>query len=268
MKSANLTELNFRHLVRYSGGAPLPEYNYPQPLDCEGFCVSCEQKGLLIGSGERLYVLSHGADTADFESLFGIELPLENDQKYIKAPVMFVLESPGGMNGNGIPHTCQGVEKEAPVCHYYWMPPKKPVWPSKEDALASANRYGPYFAYVLRRFRLKNAYFTNVIKCGLRFPSGRFISYSPTAAFDIRIRDNCCREFLEKEVRAFQPAVVFAFGDRAYNLFHTSAVGKTAPLYPSLYHPATPRLRRRILEDNDERIQKALISSGLLAEVT
>src|SRR5580700_5475029 len=147
MKNEVLRDLNFRQLLHYSNGAPQPKHSYTQPLACEGFCVSCEKSGLLDGSDRRLYLMSHGADTSDFESLFGKELPLENGEKYLEAKVMFVLESPGGMYDTGIPQengipqntdpekTDQGVEgvkKEPPVCHYYWMPKETPVWPSKE----------------------------------------------------------------------------------------------------------------------------------------
>jgi Uracil DNA glycosylase superfamily len=257
MTSKALAELNFDRLIQYRSGPPKPEFEYTQPLVCDGFCIACEQRGVLAGSDKRLYLMSHGADTSDFESIYGTELPLDDDRGYVMIPIMFVLESPGGEHNNGVPQSFHGIEKAPPVCHYYWMPEPEPSWPSRDETLQSGNKYGPYFAFLLRRHRLKNAYFTNVVKCGLSNQGGSFVSYSQSVPLHRAIRDNCCQEFLEREVAVFQPAIVFAFGDQAHRLFRTSSIGERIRLQV-LYHPAARMSGQDILEQNDAIIEKAL----------
>lgn len=253
-----LAQINFTRLLHYAA-TPKPQFSYHQPPICDGFCVSCEEKGLLAVSDHRLYLMSHGADTSDFEVAFGCELPIDEGVHETDLPVMFVLESPGGDKGNGVPQTHHDVEKQPPTLHYYWMPPEALSWPDRDAMLSQGNLYGPYFAYLLRRFGLKNAYFTNAVKCGLHDKNGRFVSYRHSVPLHQALRDNCFDEFLNEEVRAFQPKAIFAFGDNAHGLLRSSAtVGGRYPVH-CLYHPSA-RNRRKMVEDNDSLIQAALDS--------
>lgn len=92
MKNHVLVELNFRRLLQYTEGPLRPEAPYEHAVHCSGYCVDCEQKGLLDGWGYKLYRMSHAADTSDFEALLGPLLP--QGEACIGEPVMFVLESP------------------------------------------------------------------------------------------------------------------------------------------------------------------------------
>jgi hypothetical protein len=63
---------------------------------------------------------------------------------------------------------------------------------------------------------------------------------------------------LEREVAAFQPAIVFAFSDGVYTLIRKSSVGNRINLQPALYHPAGRRSRQDIQDANDAQIEKVL----------
>jgi hypothetical protein len=202
--------------------------------------------------------MSHAADTSDFEAFYGKEL----NKPYIEEWVFFVLESPGGQYHNGDPQRYEGVEKRPPNKAYYGLPDDNDHWPeSLDEVLGKTNAYGPYFAYLIRRFRLKNAYFTNAVKCGLTINGSnppQFRSYSHRRDPDKRIRDECLNLFLRKELDV-KPALVFAMGDNTTGLLRTACPPIT-PQPIGLYHP-NPRIRsrrRHYLERNDSEIGAAL----------
>jgi hypothetical protein len=68
MRNAALQKLNFVRLIDY-GGQPPVENRYDSPLPCSGYCIDCEQKDLLDPAVRRLDLMSHAADTSDFEAL-------------------------------------------------------------------------------------------------------------------------------------------------------------------------------------------------------
>ena len=53
MRDRRLVDLNFRELVNY-GGQPPVRNAYSPPLACHGFCISCEESGLLEQVGGHL----------------------------------------------------------------------------------------------------------------------------------------------------------------------------------------------------------------------
>src|SRR4051794_38617595 len=93
MRNQNLVDLNFNHLLRY-GGEPPVRNAYDVPLQCFGYCVNCDKKGV------PLDLMSHGCDTSDFEELLG-PMPVEAGRVASERPIMFLLERPGGDYGNG-----------------------------------------------------------------------------------------------------------------------------------------------------------------------
>ncbi len=77
MKDRRLADLNFQELLHY-GGQPPVRNRYSPPIACAGYCVSCEDAGLLQKTGMQLDLMSHGCDTSDFEELLGL-MPSEGD---------------------------------------------------------------------------------------------------------------------------------------------------------------------------------------------
>ena len=260
MKNRKLAELNFRKLLHYEG-EPNVRASQAAPIPCTGFCVSCEQNGILDSGDQRLDKLSHGADTNDFERAIG-KLPAGG----LDVPVAFLLESPGGEYDLGSPISYKGITKRPPVNHYYWVPtiPEWPADPSKVDP----GSYGPYFAYIIATHKLSNAYFTNVIKCSLAPREGyKFIRYFGTAVPEERetkILANCFNLFLNEEMMIVNPKIVFCFGGKAAKMASDAGLNSLLPAarFVTLLHPAALNYGKitvgQLIERNDQSIQDAL----------
>lgn len=143
--------------------------------------------------------------------------------------------------------------------HYYWMPKDK-EWP-QQAAHVSKNLYGSQFAYLLYKYRLKNAYFTNIVKCSLGekklIP---FYVVRDKEERDTRIREMCYRLFLSEELRICKPSLVFYFGKRAKRmgdyLMLKEACAGAQPF--ELCHPAARMSGDEIVQQNERIIQEAL----------
>jgi len=159
MKNGFLAKINFEDILDYQG-QPIVKNTYSKPLNCRGYCISCEESGLLKQTGGRLELMSHGCDSSDFETLLG---PLPNEELKINQPILFLLENPGADYGNGMPIEFRGFRKQPPLKHYYWTPNIR-IWPEQIDQF-NGNFYGPYFAYLMKKHHLINVYITNLIKC-------------------------------------------------------------------------------------------------------
>jgi hypothetical protein len=244
--------LNFSELLHCDGRQP--------QVACSGYCVSCDRAKFLDEEDVHLHQMSHGADTSDFEDFYGREI----SGPYIHQWVVFIFESPGGQYQNGVDVPYQGFSKRPPNKTRYWLPDDETVWPATlDDVLSAGNPYGPYLAYLMKQFALKNAYFTNAIKCGLTVNGSappKFQPYSKVSAPYRKIGDNCFSLFLREELRLLDPAVVFAVGDNAHRLLL-----RANPAFRSvcLYHPVPRGNRRRALEDNDRTIRAALAAASL-----
>jgi hypothetical protein len=251
MRNARLADLNFRELIDY-GGHPVVQNSYTHDRQ-PGYCVSCEENGVLGRAGGQLDLMSHGCDSDDFERILG---PMPRDTAAVERPVLFLLEDPGGQKGNGAPVSFQGFRKEPPIYHYYWTP-EIGFWPTRA-AEFGGNFYGPYFAYLMRRHQLLEVYITNLVKC--RWTGAAAGSKSPVV-------DHCTSRFLVREITLFAPQIVLFFGGAA----RRGAEALLARLAPGcrskeLLHPSyisnRCQVHHRTQEDclriNDERIREVL----------
>ena len=257
MKNKTLESLNFTKLIKYDD---IPDVrNRPT---CTGYCVSCEQNGYLEDPKFTLFQMSHGADTEDFENAIK-KLPEDG----FDVPVVFLLESPGGHYANGKPVPYKGYSKEPPVNCYYWLPKPMDEWPTAGDDVDPGS-YGKYFAYILAAHRLRNAYFTNVVKCSLapRDKSKTFIPWHVTRDqnhWHSKIRSNCFELYLKEELRLLQPKIVFFFGGSAKMLAYYSGIYGLLPKawFQVLRHPADRRFGHKeatILPENDKVIAETI----------
>lgn len=260
MINTQLSELNFHKLVQYSS-APGPDSRGSGAVNCTGFCVSCEKKGLLRDSDFRLDQMSHGADTDDFVKSIGSPLP----QVRVRASVVFLLESPGGYYENGTPIEHDGIVKQPPVNNYYWTPPlKQRYWPTSPDQIDGS--YGPYFSYILAKHGLGNAYFTNIVKCSLAERSkDKFVRYNPKRRNpndrDAKILANCYESFLAEELRILKPAIVFYFGRRAEFFGYCAEIRSilSGAEVRTLFHPAARHGLAKTIMYNDSCLSEALL---------
>lgn len=246
MKNPALRSLNFKDLLCYQGEI-LPEHFYSSPRDCSAFCIECERSGAAERAGGKLTLMSHGCDTFDFEFIFGRELEGEH---LVQDPVLILLENPGGDYSLGVEISYQGVKKKPPVNHYYFSSGLKD-WPEEFEDL-DGNFYGSYFAYIIKRHGLKNAYITNLVKCK------SVASHSPYF-----IENSCVETILSRELAIFQPKLALCFSRKVHNSFR-----RYFPNINSVYlsHPSWIQNRsytqglspKEAIQINDERIALAL----------
>jgi hypothetical protein len=253
MRDDRLRDLNFLELLHY-GGQPSPasRYEESQRPQCSGYCVSCENDGLVQKNGGRLDLMSHGCDSADFEAILG---PMPKSGPGVPEPILFLLENPGMNYGNGKKVKFDGFEKEPPVKHYYFSP-STDVWPNKLDEF-QGNFYGPYFAYLMRKHQLTNVYITNLVKCKYHDSRDKTV-YTPTDIYK-----KCVDLWLRREIKYFDPKLVVCFGGRAEGGFKF-AYSETSPIKSvCLYHPSYIcdkwQTRKTVGETDREKVQNALI---------
>lgn len=256
MRDKRLRELNFRELLDF-GAQPRPvSGRYPMPLHCEGYCVSCEDGGLLQNTEGRLDLMSHGCDSDDFDTVLG---PMPGDGAGVEQHILFLLENPGADYGNGAPVPFRGHRKQPPINHYYWAP-SITCWPHELEQF-KGNFYGPYFAYLMWRHQLRNVYITNLVKCKWTTCDGK------SGRTPARIVAHCSEHYLKREVELFAPGLVLCFGWAAEKGFRdfSRRAGLTCPAV-SLAHPAYIQNRsytheltpKEVIRQNDCSVRKAL----------
>jgi hypothetical protein len=252
MKDPRLVSLNFRELIDY-GGQPAVRNSYAEQRR-PGYCVSCEDNGVLAKTGGHLDLMSHACDSEDFKKILG---PMPRKGMAIDAPVLFLLEEPGGDKENGCEVCFRGFRKQPPIYHYYWTP-NIDIWPTRVAEFGN-NFYGPYFAYLMRRHQLLNVYITNLVKC--RWLAGR------SSGNKSLIVNHCTSHFLAREVEIFSPQVALCFGGAARRGAET-LLARLAPRcrVQDLLHPSYIKNRHQVhtrTEDdcvriNDERVRQVL----------
>lgn len=222
MKNQELRRLNFEELLNYPS-VLVPKHKYEKgEVKCDGFCTECEKASILGNAGGRLTLMSHGCDTADFESVIGCAAPLQKPT--VDLPVMFLLEDPGGDYGLGVDMQCGNVIKKPPVNEYYFSPRDK-NWPVAFDDIGD-HFYGNYFAYLMCRHGLANVYITNAVKCKRERVGDKYL-----------VEERCVDRFLKREIDAFDPAVIFCFGGNAFGVLKRRLHGWQSRAV-KLYHPS------------------------------
>ena len=264
MRDHRLVNLNFHEIVNYGGQPPVQAQQNP-PITCYGYCVSCEESGVLQQEqvGGQLSLMSHGCDSEDFETVLGRMPANPVVARPIAEPVLFLLNDPGGDAGLDEAIRYRGFEKRPPVKTYYWVPDCE-RWPTTPGEVESGGIWGTYFAYLMWRHQLRNVYITNRAKCKWRDENKRAGQPWP-------IVEHCVKRFLTREVEIFAPQLAFCFGKHAWCTF--PLVQSVVPncqrvgLKGYLHHPtwierfaSTQGLTSvQAIEQNDAWIEEAII---------
>ncbi len=219
-----LNELNFQKLIDYSC-SNVVEYTFDdyrkngyQHPPVKSFCTACDEIGINLCDDPdyRLYNISHGSHSRDFLSAGSIM----ESENWNDAGVMFVMESPS--KDYGIYETAE-IKKEntsyrkRPAKQWYWIHGDKEMrgYPDK----FRGGEYGEFVASAIVTFQLRNAYMTNLVKCGLNHIQKDAYkgidSYNPDCI-------KCCYErFLKEEIAIIKPNVIFTFGTKVYKLVNS-----------------------------------------------
>ncbi len=85
------------------------------------------------------------------------------------------------------------------------------------------------------------------------------VSSATQAESSVIFRTNSYVLFLKKEMRIWNPQIVFFFGKRAKEMGYYLELSKLLPdaTFQRLHHPAARMSRARIIEENDEWIRSA-----------
>ncbi len=239
MRDKQLKELNFKKLISYKE-APHAKRQYDPPLECSGFCVSCEENGVSGNSEQGLWRMSHGCDSEDYFNLFG-RLPAT--RSFVQEPIMFLFEAPSwdeDLSIYNLEKIRNGQTKEIPN-YYYWASDAL-NWPRFPSDLEKAynpiikktaeDYYGLLVAYLANLFSLSNIYITNLVKCVTKGNKWD----KPGSPKWKAVRENCAEEFLKREIEIFKPKLVVCFGDAVYDVLDMEAEKKI-----KVYHPGSTR---------------------------
>jgi len=207
-----LRRLNFQDLISV-GVADVDSYTFEQyrtngyehsPIN--GYCVSCEKKGIHTSStdeGYRLTNISHGAHSSDF---FLAMKNRPDTSQWHQQPIVFIYESPSRDWGFYKEINHQEHQKH-PTKEWYWI--HSDLESVEYPSCFAGGVYGAFVLSAMMTFKLANVYVTNLVKCSLNNSKGDF---QGLASFRGECVKNCYENILSKELAIIQPKVVFAVG--------------------------------------------------------
>jgi hypothetical protein len=134
-----------------------------------------------------------------------------------------------------------------PARRWYWVP-SSPVGSRYPNGF-SGGLYGDLILSILNTFKLKCAYITNLIKCGLNSPDGN--NYRGIDSYQPSCVNRCYRQYLEREIGLVGPKIIFTFGSAVTRHLRGLLRNDQASLLQQLPHPAG---RRRGFSDEYYRV--------------
>ena len=239
--------LNFQELIRLDvpdarsygfAGYAARGMRHPAAL---AYCTACEDEDGTCASdglqfyrpkdskdGFRMRYISHGSTADDFMDAVS-DRP--DTSGWNDGGVMFVMENPSlnydedinGSKQQGIErriYRAQPLERGGrkyekwPAEQWYWIHGQRARCAFPDEF--RGQRYGSFVASAVETFHLRNAYMTNLVKCGVcMLPSeNQKEEYLNTDYYDPACVARCMEKFLKREIEAVQPRVIFAFGSR------------------------------------------------------
>jgi len=206
-------------------------YRHPRIL---GYCIACERSGCSTSLQEPAFSLkniSHGAHTDDF--LAALRQPVELTGWHDE-PLLFVYEAPTLDHEiyEAVEH--EGVTKR-PSKDWYWIHRDKDA--RRFPNSFTGRTYGDFVLSAILTFRLRHAYVTNLVKCGLNTDDGQ--QFRGLAAFQPTCVQSCIDRYLRREIEILEPRVIFAVGGAVFNWVASTLRG-SIPTH-QLPHPAGGR---------------------------
>ena len=210
-----LNELNFNRLIKIDF-EDINKYNFSvyEQSGCKhpkisDYCTLCEEKNLKCcdDTNFKLNYISHGAHSDDF--LRALKSPISTEGWHNDA-VMFVMEN-SSKNYNNMYEEISVVKsvkeyKKSPSVVWYWIHERLDYCEYPE--YFKGRTYGDLVESAILTFKLKNAYLTNLVKCGLNDRGIGSISEECI--------ENCIKEYLAREIEIVNPKVIFTFGSNGY----------------------------------------------------
>lgn len=211
-------------------------------------CQECEDNSANKSSdGEfSLQIVSHGIHSLD---LFKIQ-KFNDYSDYRDDAVMLVMESPAS---NLDACYKEEIDGKHPAKVWWWADGKSTDDHKSTDERTtypygfSSKKYGEFFNSFVHTFKLKNAYMTNLVKCGMLKDSDHN-KYGNLDEFPDKCISMCFKEFFLKEVEILKPKVIFTLSSKVYNYLNVGKVIEkiekklgAKPYIVALTHPARCR---------------------------
>jgi len=241
--TSSLKSLNFNDLLLLNDNINVDTYNFEEYITYEkhpvkGYCIRCEAKGCnTCPSNEsfRLTNISHGASTDD---LFSATDTSDHDfSTWHNEGVLFLMEGPS-VDGWGLYEEVEyNGHKKRPAQLWYWLHEKHEALTYPSEFRGA--RYGTLFNSIVFTFKLRNAYLTNLVKCGLNNIAGKFEGFQKYNPETIK---TCYENFLTNEIEIINPKIIFCFGSNVYRYLYQQYSNEKFPwIVISLPHPARGR---------------------------
>jgi Uracil DNA glycosylase superfamily len=257
-----LNQLNFNKLLLLDSSINLDIYDFNTYLKnnqhiVKGYCLLCEKRGCSTCPTDNTFELkniSHGASTDDI--LLATKQNAIDLSEWHTEGVLFLMEGPSKdydiyeeVEFNGY--------KKRPTTLWYWVHEEQKSYSYPEEF--QGRKYGTLFNSIIFTFKLRNAYLTNLIKCGLNNLDDK---YKPIGDYNPESIKTCYENFLKKEIEIINPKVIFCFGSKVYNFLWTQYSNDLFPwVVISLPHPA--RGRSGFLPDLFRHSYYSMILEGL-----
>ena len=204
-------------------------------------CNLCEKNSVNKSSdGEfSLQIVSHGIHSFD---LFKIQKPKDYSD-YRDDAVMLVMESPS----NNV-DACykEEINEKHPAKVWWWADGKSTAEPIVYPKRFSSKMYGDFFNSFVHTFKLKNAYMTNLVKCGML--NSAHDKFGNLDEFPAKCINMCFKEIFLEEVKILKPKVIFTLSSKVNNYLNEKKVIEkiekelgTKPYIVTLPHPARCR---------------------------
>lgn len=241
--TAELKDINFRDILLLDDCIDIDTYCFDEYLKNEkhivkGYCTRCEEKGCNTCPTDETFKLtniSHGASTDDL--LLATENSDLDFSDWHNEGVLFLMESPS-VDGWGLYEELEfkGYKKR-PAQLWYWLHENQEVKKYPTDFRGS--RYGTLFNSIVFTFKLRNAYLTNLVKCGLNNMEGGFEGFRKYNQETIK---TCYDNIFTREIACLNPKVIFCFGRNVYKYLYQQYHDEKFPwTVISLPHPAAGR---------------------------
>lgn len=252
--SKELHEINFNQIIKvnnYNDDFSLTEdyYNFNKYVgngeykngsfkyEITGCCTKCDPNAILDKNEKwnkkdkteydnyykdyRLKYVSHGSHTLDFLNAANLNKKeikhLFENKCWIDTPVLFLMENPS-INYEIYEECANG---KFPTKTWYWIH-RKMQKPSdiNTDEYLKQGKYGEMVYSLICKYKLANAYLTNVIKCGLNGHKNGKDDYLGTVWYKDECKNKCLNEIFSKEIETliegYDQLKIFAFGSNAY----------------------------------------------------
>lgn len=229
----NSVENEYKHNVFFCGRNDIPT----------GVCNLCENNSA-NKSPDRdfsLKIVSHGIHSLD---LFKKQ-NFTDYSDYRDDGVMLIMESPSKNLDACYFNAFDNSNGKHAAKVWWWLESDATDHPTEYPNGFSSKKYGEFFNSFVHTFKLKNAYMTNFIKCGMLNNSddnkfGNFTKFTDDCK---RI---CFENFFLEEIKIIKPKVIFTLSGNVYkylnnNIEKIQEKAESKPLIIQLPHPARSR---------------------------